>query len=101
MADQPKPTQPHKNPPKNPAKYRGVDPGVLVKSSEVQSLPRLPAIGIACCLCCCMGQPRQSSREVRRVDPELQPIGWAMEEEMEDPGEEVPSCSWGGGVDSF
>lgn len=47
-----------------------------------------------------MGQPRQSSREVRRVDPELQPIGWAMEEEMEDPGEEVPSCSWGG-VDSF
>ena len=31
------------------------------------------------------------------MDPELQPIGWAMEEEMEDPGEEVPSCSWGGG----
>lgn len=23
------------------------------------------------------------------MDPELQPIGWAMEEEMEDPGEEV------------
>ena len=30
------------------------------------------------------------------MDPELQPIGWAMEEEMEDPGEEVPSCFfWG------
>lgn len=33
------------------------------------------------------------------MDPELQPIGWAMEEEMEDPGEEV--LSGGGGCIYF
>ena len=70
-----------------PPKVRTVccDPGFL--STRPRSTHSCTALLAPVCWCRWLGPtPARESAKLRYVDTELQPIGWQMDEEMEDPG---------------